>query len=204
MANCVSYWKDVYQLDLDNKVHPLLFRILCGFLDQGIAIESFPVVNKAFIESMKELEQNSFVSFFKTKAVRQQFLSGNYSITELLKTIVGKEEYFEQYLFDQHFAHHGWSGFISAVEDNPQTLLDNKKITFKELVEFELLMELDALNHSLGNKWQPLASHVTVPPVDLFADVPKTELAEVIELWQDAFEWSYYDSVLKGILWLLQ
>jgi uncharacterized protein YbcC (UPF0753/DUF2309 family) len=36
--------------------------------------------------------------------------------------------------------------------------------------------------------------------VDLFADVPKTELAEVIELWQDAFEWSYYDSVLKGIL----
>ena len=32
------------------------------------------------------------------------------------------------------------------------------------------------------------------------ADVPKTEFAEVIELWQDAFEWSYYDSVLKGIL----
>ena len=117
-----------------------------------------------------------------------------------MKTIVGNEEYFEQYLFDQHFAHHGWSGFVSAVEDNPQTLLDNKKITFKELVEFELLMELDALNHSLGNKWQPLSSHVTVPPVDLFADVAKTEFAEVIELWQDAFEWSYYDSVLKGIL----
>jgi hypothetical protein len=125
---------------------------------------------------------------------------GNYSITGLLKTIVGKEEYFEQYLFDQHFAHHGWSGFVSAVEDNPQTLLDNKKISFKELVEFELLMELDALHHALGNKWQPLATHVTVLPVDLLADVPKTEFAEVIELWQDAFEWSYYDSVLKGIL----
>ena len=121
-----KYWKDVYQLDLDNKVHPLLFRILCAFLDQGIAIESFPVANKTFIESIKELEQNSFASFFKTKAVRQKFLSGNYSITELLKTIVGKEEYFEQYLFDQQFAHHGWSGFVSAVEDNPQTLLDKK------------------------------------------------------------------------------
>ncbi len=193
-------WKDVYQLDLDNKVHPLLFRILCAFLDQGIAIDSFPVVNKTFIESMKELEQNSFASFFKTKGVRQQFLAGNYSITSLLKTIVGNEEYFEQYLFDQHFAHHGWSGFVSAVEDNPQTLLDNKKITFKELVEFELLMELDALNHSLGNRWQPLSSHTAERPVDLFAEVPKTEFAEVIELWQDAFEWSYYDSVLKGIL----
>ncbi|HVG16947.1 MAG TPA: putative inorganic carbon transporter subunit DabA, partial [Chitinophagaceae bacterium] len=36
-------WKDVYHLDLDNKVQPLLFRILCAFLDQGIAIQSFPV-----------------------------------------------------------------------------------------------------------------------------------------------------------------
>ena len=193
-------WKDVYHFDLDNSVHPLLFRILCVFLDQGIAVEDFPVANRSFVESMKELEQNGFASFFKTKAVKQKFLSGNYSITELLKTIVGKEQYFEQYLFDQQFAHHGWSGFISAVEDNPQTLLDRKKITLKELVEFELLMELDALNDRFGSKWQPLTQHIAEPPLDLLAAVPRSELAEVIELWQDAFEWSYYDSVLKGIL----
>lgn len=195
-----KYWKEVYAFDLDNNVHPLLFRILCSFLDQGIAITAFPFANKSFTDSVKELERTSFVSFFKTKSTRNKFLSGDYSIAELLRTIVGKEEYFEQYLFDQQFAHHGWSGFISAVEDNPQTLLDNKKITFKELVEFELLMELDALNHAFGSGWQPLTNHITEPPLDLFADVPKTELAEVIELWQDAFEWSYYDSVLKGIL----
>ena len=53
---------------------------------------------------------------------------------------------------------------------------------------------------AFGNKWQPLTDHITEPPLDLFADVPKTEFAEVIEFWQDAFEWSYYDSVLKGIL----
>jgi len=195
-----KYWKEIYHFDLDNSVHPLLFRILCVFLDQGIAVEDFPVANKSFIDSIKELEQNGFASFFKTKTVKQKFLSGKYSITELLKTIVGKEEYFEQYLFDQQFAHHGWSGFVSAVEDNPQTLLDRKKITLKELVEFELLMELDALNDRFGNKWKPLTSHIAEPPLDLLAAVPKTEFAEAIELWQDAFEWSYYDSVLKGIL----
>ena len=193
-------WKDVYQFDMDNSVHPLLFRILCAFLDQGIAVDSFPVVSKPFLQSLKEMEQNSFVSFFKTKVVKQKFLSGNYSITELLKTIVGKEAYFEQYLFDQQFAHHGWSGFVSAVEDNPQTLLDRKQVTLKELLEFELLLELDALTYALGNKWQPLTNSVTTPPLNLFAEVDKTEFAEVIELWQDAFEWSYYDSVLKGIL----
>jgi hypothetical protein len=194
-----SYWKEIYHFDPDNRVHPLLFRILCAFLDQGIAVENFPVANKPFMESIKEMESNSFASFFRTRSVKQKFLSGDYSITALLKIIVGKEEYFEQYLFDQQFAHHGWSGFVSAAEDNPQTLLDRKLITLKELVEFELLMELDALNHHLGGKWQPLASHVTLPPVDLLADEPRSEFSEVIELWQDAFEWSYYDSVLKGI-----
>ena len=193
-------WKEVYHIDLDNKVHPFLFRILCAFLDQGISIKSFPVPNKPFIESIKELERKSPVSFFKTRAIKQKFIAGDYSIAELLKKIVGKEEYFEQYLFDQQFAHHGWSGFVSAVEDNPQTLLDRKSITLKELVEFELLMELDALNASLKKGWQPLTTHSIIPPLDLFADVKRTELSEVIELWQDAFEWSYYDSVLKGIL----
>jgi len=126
-----KHWKEVYQIDLDNKVHPLLFRILCAFLDQGIAIESLPVVNKNFTDTIKALEQNSFVSFFKTKAVRKKFVSGDYSIEELLTTIVGDSVYFKQYLFDQHFAHHGWSGFVSAVEDNTQTLLDPKKLHSK-------------------------------------------------------------------------
>jgi uncharacterized protein len=193
-------WKEVYHIDLDNRVHPLLYRILCAFLDQGIAIEALPVANKNFIDSIKELEQNSPFSFFKTKEIKHKFLSGDYSITDLLKQIVGKEAYFEQYLFDQAFAHHGWSGFVSAVEDNPQTLLDKKLITLKEFVAFELLMELDTLNDVLGNNWQPLANHAKEPAVDLFADEPRSELSEVFELWQDAFEWSYYDSVLKGLL----
>lgn len=195
-----KHWKQKYQLDIDNKVHPLLFRILCSFLDQGIAIESFPVVNKNFTESIREIERNGLVSFFKTKQIRALFLSGNYSISSLLQTIVGKEEYFEQYLFDQQFAHHGWSGFVSAVEDNPQTLLDKKKISLQELIEFELLLELDVLHHMFGDRWKPLAQDITELPTHLFAGLDKTEFAEVIELWQDAFEWSYYDSVLKGLL----
>lgn len=194
------FWKERYAIDLDNQVHPLLFRILCSFLDQGIAINKFPIANQSFLESIKTIEQNSFASFFKTKKVRELFLTGNYSITDLLYLLVGEVEYFEQYLFDQQFAHHGWSGFVSAVEDNPQTLLERKNITLRELVSFELLLELDVLTYELGNNWQPLAKNLVIPPVNLFANVPKIELAEVIELWQDAFEWSYYDTVLAGIL----
>ena len=195
-----KYWKEHFEFDLDNNVQPLLFRIICSFLDQGIAIEKYPVANKSFIESIHHLEKTSFVSFFKTKEVREQFLNGNYSIESLLKIIVGDEAYFDQYLFDQQFAHHGWSGFVSAVEDNPQTLLDYKKITLKEFIEFELLLELDTLNFHLKNNWKPICSITTEPPINLFEDIVKTEFSEVIEIWQDAFEFSYYDTVFAGIL----
>lgn len=192
-------WKDVYKLDMDNQVHPLLFRILCAFLDQGIAMDEFPVAGKTFTDSIRELEKNGLASFFRTKKIRRQFLEADYSLTGLLQRLIGNEAYFEQYLFDSHFAHHGWSGFVSAVEDNPHTLLDRKLISFKEFAEFELLMELDVLHDRLGENWKPLAQHATAPPLDLFAEMPRTELSRVLEYWQDAFEWSYYDSVLKGL-----
>ncbi|MFN3490543.1 MAG: putative inorganic carbon transporter subunit DabA, partial [Emticicia sp.] len=37
-----SNWKKKYYIDLDLLVHPLLFRILCSYLDQGISIWRFP------------------------------------------------------------------------------------------------------------------------------------------------------------------
>ncbi len=193
-------WKRFYGIDLDNRVHPLLFRILCSFLDQGIALKELPVVNRSFTSTIRELEAKSLVSFFNTRKIRRLFISGDYTIDSLLKQVVGNEAYYEQYLFDQQFAHHGWSGFVSAAEDNPQTLPDRKQITLRELVEFELLLELDALDKELGSAWKPLTTHISADPADLFAPVPQTEYTEVIACWQTAFEWSYYDSVLRGML----
>ena len=192
-------WKTSYNINLDDRVHPLLFRILCAFLDQGVAIQGFPVTNLGFTESIRGLEKASAVSFFRTDHVRNLFLSGTYSLESLLTEIVGEPAYFEQYLFDTHFAHPGWSGFVSAIEDNPKTLLDSKKITFSEWASFELLMELDVLQDSLGKGWKTLSEHAKEPPLDLFAPIETSTFTEVIELWQDAFEWSYYDSVLKGL-----
>src|SRR5688572_2313060 len=52
-----SSWKEDYAIDLDNLVHPLLFRILCSFLDQGIAIDRFPVANQPFLQSLRLIEE---------------------------------------------------------------------------------------------------------------------------------------------------
>ena len=192
-------WKTHYKQDLDNQVQPLLFRILCSYLDQGIALWKFPIAEGGFLHSVRELEQRSFASFFKSKRAKAFLRNENCTITELLKIIVGDEGYYEQYLFDQQFSHQGWSGIVCAVEAQPNTLLDRRIISLHDLIVFELLLELDALDVQFGEHWQPLTSMVTAKPVHLLADVSTTELSEVLTLWQTAFEWSYYDDVVVGI-----
>lgn len=192
-------WKKQYRIDLDSLNHPIIFRILCSYLDQGISIWNFPIRDKDFLASMREMEQTSFTSVFRTKRAKALFLETDCTIKSLLDMLIGDESLYEQYLFDQQFAHAGWSGLVGVVEDLPETLLDARKISLHDLIVFELLMEIDALDYQVGSGWAPMTSWLTSKPVDLFADVPDTELSDVLTIWQEAFEWSYYDQVMAGI-----
>lgn len=192
-------WKKIYRLDLDSMVHPTLFRILCSYLDQGVSIWNFPAVGNGFLDSVREMERNGFASFFRGGRAKNILLNQTYTLTDLLKIVVGREEFFERYLFDQQFGHQGWSGIVSVIEDQPQSLIDQKKITLHDLVFIELLFEIDALDFHFEKGWLPLGEKIGSLPNDLFEPAARTELHEVWELWQTAYEWSYYDQVLLGI-----
>ena len=69
-----AYWKNHYHIDLDTSVQPLLFRILSSYLDQGIALWDFPIGNKGFLESMRDLETQSFSSFLRVRGLKNCFL----------------------------------------------------------------------------------------------------------------------------------
>jgi len=193
-------WKKHYQIDLDSLVQPILFRILCSYLDQGISVWNFPIREKTFLAAIREMEQNSFSSLFRRKRAKELLLTTNCEISDLLKILVGGESLFKQYLFDQQFAHQGWSGMVSTIEDQPFTILDPRQLSMHDLIVFELLMEIDALDYEFGKKWEPLSKKLLQPPVELFSDVVETEMHEVLFIWQEAFEWSYYDQVLAGII----
>lgn len=191
-------WKNNYKIDMDALVHPLLFRIVCSYLDQGIAIWNFPIEHKGFLSSILEFERMSYGSIFNSKRVRDLLLNNNCSMEHLLKILVGDETLYAQYLYDQQFAHQGWSGMVSFIEDNPNALLDTKKITLHDFIVFELLLEINALDSQYGDNWKPIKDTLKEIPTPLFAPVAVTELNEVIMLWQDAYEWTYYDQVLAG------
>lgn len=194
-----AYWQKQYNTDPDARVHPRLFRILGNFLDHGVSDWSFPVRGQSFLDSMREMETNSFISAFNTPRARKLLLQTSPSIGDLLAIVVGDEALFRQYLFDQQFAHRGWSGLVATLESGRNSLPNGSSVTLRELIVFELLLEIDVLDARLGKHWEPLASHLTTRPDDLFDPVPASEKSEVLAIWQEAVEWSYYEEILAGL-----
>lgn len=192
-------WQKQYKTNPDTRIHPRLFRILGNYLDHGVSDWKFPVRGQGFLDSMREMESNSFVSAFNTPRARNLLLHTSPSVGDLLTVIVGDESLFKQYLFDQQFAHRGWSGLVATLEGDQRKLPNGGSITLHELIIFELLLEIDVLDDRLGEHWEPLASRLTGVPEDLFAPVPANEKSEVLAIWQEAVEWSYYEGILDGL-----
>lgn len=186
-------------IDLDSLVHPMLFRIICSFLDQGVSMWRFPEKNLSFMESLKTMESESVSSFFTTPFVRGKFLSGDFSVESLLQRLVGDDALFAQYLFDQQFAHQGWSGIVASIETQPESLLDGRKITLREFIEIELLLELDVLVMKKGQHFMPLSANLLPEITPLLGPIEPTIIHQVLSLWQMAFEESYYQEVLSGL-----
>lgn len=195
-----NQWKENFHIDLDSVTHPLLFRIVSSYLDQGISIWNFPVHHVGFLEAIRILESNGNVSFFKTKRAKALLAEKETTIQDVLKLVVGNEKYYEYYLFDQQFAHPGYSGIVAFLEDNPNALIDNRSISLTEFMFFELLLEIDTLDNYFGEIWAPISMKMTSELEPLFAPIEAVELFEVRRIWQEAYEWTYYDEVINGML----
>jgi uncharacterized protein len=192
-------WKKEYDIDLDAEVHKNLFRILNSYLDQGISTWKFPYNGEGLISSLRELEINSFIGFLRTPRSKALLQEPETSIELLLGILVGDEDLFEQYLFDQQFAHPGWSGMAVYIEQRPESLLDKRKITLKDVIILDLILEIDALDNRFGENWKPLGQSISKRPRGIFDQIQRSERIKVVSLWQEAFEWSYYDQALAGM-----
>ncbi|TDL99920.1 MAG: hypothetical protein C4K58_01355 [Flavobacteriaceae bacterium] len=139
------------------------------------------------------------MSYFKGKRAKK-LLFEPLSLQSLLTEIVGDESLFGLYLFDGQFAHPGWSGMVAMLDENPQMLIHKKPISLEDFILVELLLEIDALDAHFGGNWAPLGIKMSGEDKDSlsFPDEILGELDKVYRLWQEAFEWTYYDQVAAG------
>lgn len=201
LGRIMHLWKDYYKVNIAKYVQPNLFRIISAYLDQGISIVEFPHTANGFLDSIRQIEAQSMVSYFFDKKGRacQWLLSrADIHIKDLLDILVGDEKWYEDYLFDLCFEHPGWSGMVSVLEEHPEFLLRKRKVSLKEFILLELLLQIDYLDHKL-KKWQALCNVASFPQHHLFENIHYTEEFEVLKLWQDAYEWTYYNKVLNTI-----
>lgn len=194
-----AHWKSEYHFNLDKVVHPFLFRLLSAYLDQGISIWSFPIQATGFLDAIRALQAQSFSSILKGKRALDLLNNPDLTLEMLLDILVGNQESYGWYLFDQQFAHPGWSGMVSFLESQPESLLDSKTICLEDVIKLECLLEIDALDHKFGENWNPIGHRFPYQTAELFENSPFEELDLVLQCWQEAYEWSYYDEVLAGI-----
>ncbi len=194
-----AHWRNDCHFNLDKTIHPFLFRLLSAYLDQGISIWPFPLEAKGFLDSIRQLQADSFSSIFKSKRVKKLLQYPDLSLEDLLKILVGDPNGYGWYVFDQQFAHPGWSGMVSILESQPESLLDGKRISLEDLILLECLLEIDALDKKFGESWIPLGHQFPYNTQTLFEVGLMEEYDLVLQCWQEAYEWSYYDEVLAGI-----
>lgn len=192
-------WRKAYNLNLDKEVHQILFRLLSAYMDQGIAIWKFPTETKGLLAAVRTLEKNSFSTFVKSDRARNLLFDTHTKLEDLLHLLIGDEKFYRQYLFDQQFAHPGWSGMVAVVEQKENTLLDKRKMSLHDLIFLECILEIDVLDRRRGDKWSSLAPYIPNNLPRIFEKSKFSEFFEIHKLWQEALEWTYYDQVIKGL-----
>jgi len=193
-------WLKERGVDLDALTHPMLFKLLSGFLDQGISIWRMPHATDTFWGAVSRLigESSLPVAPLSDPICRSLLLKSPEEATlECLNRIVGDSAFFEAYLLEMLFSHPGWSGMVHMIETDPGSLLTTRKISILELVALELVFEVGWLTRKLGKDFQPIAHaewEVPPPPEQM---VPESSpLRELKRVWHEAMEWTLYEEFL--------
>lgn len=195
-------WKKHFHLDLDGRVHSTLFRWIGSYLDQGIAIWRFPAGTTGFLDALRKMDKESFVSVLGNGSARARklFHAPKTTIEDILKLIVGDESLYGLYIFDQQFAHPGWSGLVSLLESEPEPLIARRKISLEEFILFELLLELDELDALLGTDRELMGSIYQGPKLEeILKPLPTRSEYAALRCWQEAYENTYYNQVLRAL-----
>ncbi len=196
-------WLTQLEVDLNSHVHPILFRLLSNYLDQGISRWSLPNDNESFWDCIVRLARNSLIPLYPLNEpqVQDQLIqTPEEVIGHCLKKIVGDIELYEQYLVEMLLAHPGWSGMVSVIEQNPKALLARRDISLKQLIAIELLMEWASLLKKKGPHFACVAQLPHPKGTPLLKEgalSPKVPLR--LKVWHEAMEWSLHSELLLAL-----
>lgn len=209
--------------EMDSALNTTLFRIVSGFLDQGVTLWQFPTTDVPFFEAVRLLVECSYLPIAPYARRMSMLAALQFSpdeiIEALLLKIVRDERLIEPYIRDTLMAHPGWSGMVNYLESKPSFLLHKRQISLKEFLAFKLILEWEFISSNCAD-FVPLASWKieTESQHELVAHERKAlsyawlklsqpELSDEIifdamdlrKLWHEALEQSAYREILTAV-----
>ncbi|MGZ5001044.1 MAG: putative inorganic carbon transporter subunit DabA, partial [Methylomonas sp.] len=198
-----SAWLNRLEIDLNALVHPVIFRLLSNFLDQGISRWALPKPGESFWDCVLRLVQNSLLPLypFHQSVVREMLNEGpEQVILNCLDRIVGDESLYAQYLLEVLLAHPGWSGMVHIIETQPQALLAPRSISLKQLLAVELACELAFVDKKRGHSFTKIAQLPNSHAIPLLErDTVKPHVPLKMRVWHEAMEWSLHSELLEAL-----
>ena len=198
-------WLSRLEVDLNSLTHPVLFRLLSNFLDQGISRWSLSKNGEPFWECVLRLSQNSLLPLYPLHEPNiRQLLSESESpdqvITFCLGKIVADERLYEQYLLEMLLAHPGWAGMVRIIELNPKALLAHREISLKQMMAVELAIELAFLYKKKSLSVPSVMTVLKTASLLLLKDATfKPKIPLHLKVWHEAMEWSLHSELLLAL-----
>lgn len=200
-----QWTQELEGVSLDRYAHPLLFQLVGGYLDQGLSLWRMPGADKlGFFDSVAELVKNSWLPLMPlNRPIARKLLSGLSATAaiEALERIVGREDWFEDYLLEMLLAQPGWAGLANQCQQQLGTLLSPRFIQLLDYTAISLVLEASSLERKLGKDFRPLSKVLKSEPSSVQPDALPTLTSDIkcLRVLQEAFEWSYYEPLLGGI-----
>ncbi len=196
-------WTNHLEVDLNALVHPVIFRLLSNFLDQGISRWALPKEDESFWDCVVRLSLNSLIPLYPFHQLRIRELltqQPEQVILSCLQIMVGDESLYSQYLLEVLLSHPGWSGMVRVIETNPQVLLAPRRISLKQLLAVELLCELAFVDKNKGCDFLSVAELPKLHSIPLFnKEQLKPEVPLKLRIWHEAMEWSLHCELLLAL-----
>lgn len=196
-------WVNRLEIDLNALVHPVIFRLLSNFLDQGISRWALPKDGENFWACVQRLTLNSLIPLypFHQPLVREMLNdSPEQVVLTCLQKIVGDESLYSQYLLEVLLGHPGWSGMVHVIESNPQTLLAPRAISLKQMLAAELVCELAFVDKKKGKQFLRIAELPELATIPLFDEQHlRPQVPLKMRVWHEAMEWSLHTELLLAL-----
>jgi uncharacterized protein len=199
-------WKErLGGIALERRSQLHLLRMVSAHLDQGLAHWQMPGAEQlglfAAVSRLAATTALPLRPFDASIAKELLKLPAREALAEALKRTLGRDDLYEPYLLESLLTHAGWAGLVGECERKPEAMLDRRAVSLVDYAALLLVAELGCLEEELGAAFAPLAASLPSPIAHSSPDAPpeRSTTEKMLEIWQNAFEWSYYEPLLGAL-----